>query len=568
MTDLKTSNTLYWAWQDQYNKEQEAQTLKLLLYKGEAVFKRKHDNKIVPLGRSGNHLEFLREFTVNAQESIKALSGQFAIVLWNPGSGQLIAITDHLASIPIYIRRCPENVTLSFSLNQILRKEDFSMNNISKDSLLLLFNLNFPRETRTYFKSINRVPASSVMYIGESVHKTAKYWIPGSNTVRGSKNASEYMQELDNLIRLSVKSHTPDYLPAVLISGGIDSTAIAYYVNQQQADKKLITLTGVYDDLNMSEEISHLRQVVKHLELEDHYFNCTTSNLFSENTGLAMGPQSPIWSDKLLVDKYINFLVNRGVTEVHSGIGFDNLFSGMSNTLTELIADRNFIDAFKQVVQVEQKTKAAQLLSLFKAFTRQILFQNSKKYATRKNAIPEYLQTSAKVRSRYLLDNLYQLPADNVSEGKYRHHLELLNLKLGHTLQLNSELYSERGLFFRAPLLDKALLDFFWELPCSLMFYNNQSKFLFRQVLNGKLPSNVVQRPKFIVSDMPKKGLESNAYYLNRLSHDMFLSDLGLVDEKAFRICLNHEMSESSHQFSTTLFLILCSEDWIRRYFS
>jgi asparagine synthase (glutamine-hydrolysing) len=52
------------------------------------------------------------------------------------------------------------------------------------------------------------------------------------------------------------------------------------------------------------------------------------------------------------------------------------------------------------------------------------------------------------------------------------------------------------GLEARVPLLDHKLVEFAWSLPFNMKSFENQSKWLLKQLLYKYVPNNLVDRPK------------------------------------------------------------------------
>ena len=82
----------------------------------------------------------------------------------------------------------------------------------------------------------------------------------------------------------------------------------------------------------------------------------------------------------------------------------------------------------------------------------------------------------------------------------------------------------------RVPLLDHPLVEFACGLPAKLRMHGDQTKYLLRRLLKGRLPDEVLTRPKkgFGVPLRSWFGKQLPGFFRDRLSDSRRLAEIGI----------------------------------------
>ena len=122
------------------------------------------------------------------------------------------------------------------------------------------------------------------------------------------------------------------------------------------------------------------------------------------------------------------------------------------------------------------------------------------------------------------------------------------------------------GMEVRLPLLNIELLELSWQLPWELKYRDGKSKWLLRQLLYKRVPSELIDRPKMGFSVPVRDWLRTDLReWADELLQDDSIWQLLPIDPKQPRALwqshiLGHE--DGSHRLWAVLMLLL----WARRY--
>ena len=185
------------------------------------------------------------------------LLGDFAFAIWDAGRRQLFCARDHLGVKPFYYAHRNDVFLFSNTL-ECLRQHPCVSDALDDRAIgdFLLFD-RICDTAGTAFEDIRRLPAAHSLTISPGGLKIARYWsVPtdGHIRYRDSRDYGDHFQRIFSLAvgdRLSVES------AGMMMSGGVDSTAVATMAHRLHAAGTVPALRGytfVYDRLLQDDE--------------------------------------------------------------------------------------------------------------------------------------------------------------------------------------------------------------------------------------------------------------------------------------------------------------------------
>lgn len=260
-------------------------------------------------------------------DALQHLRGMFAFCLWDSNINRLFSARDRVGEKTLYFSQLPTGVIFSTELKAIL-KYYISKPQINIKSLAEAIRYNFPIDLRnTYIEQIKRLQAGEYALVDADGIQLHTYWKKHQSKVfDGSKE--EAKQEVLRLMRESVSNCLQSDVPvAVLLSGGIDSSAIAAFARECRKDVHVITAgyKGNFD----CDEREVARRFAKEKGLIYHEVELDVSdfkNLFDEYVQYIDEPVCDVSSmSQWALYKKAKEL---GFTVLLGGIGGDELFYG------------------------------------------------------------------------------------------------------------------------------------------------------------------------------------------------------------------------------------------------
>lgn len=227
--------------------------------------------------------DIIKRFTAKGIQGLKNLEGDFSLIMYLP-SNKLIVMTSLSNQRNIYYTYYDNLFYFSSELKSLLlsgvpRDIDFSAINFFLSTMHVLSPL-------TFFKFIKRLPFASILEISPKSLHCYHYWLPPTHIK--IRNEKEALQKLFDCLILSTEKRIKAYNcnkenSAVLLSGGIDSTSLVYFVNQfvknptaytlfLKEEGKYARLASSFFDLNHNEIFISSEEFFKYFPLTNWYF--------------------------------------------------------------------------------------------------------------------------------------------------------------------------------------------------------------------------------------------------------------------------------------------------------
>jgi len=190
----------------------------------------------------------LRAYYAWGEHCVEYLLGDFAFAIWDRHLRRVFCARDHLGIRPFYYFQSGKTFVFSNTLNCVRRHPDVS----SKLSDLavadfLLFALNQDSATTT-FSDIQRVAPAHSLTVSKDRCVSRRYWsMPIDEPVYYRRN-SDYVDQFSELLRLAIRDRTRTPWMGVLMSGGLDSSALAATACQLSGHRPAVAaFTYVFD---------------------------------------------------------------------------------------------------------------------------------------------------------------------------------------------------------------------------------------------------------------------------------------------------------------------------------
>lgn len=397
------------------------------------------------------------------EQGFDKLNGMWAFAIADLPRHRMVLSRDRFSIKPLYFLQVAEGIFFGSEIKQLLpllHKRELN----TEIMLSFLAQGLLDHSPETFFRGIQRVPARSNLVISLDAYdmKEQRYWEFGRAHVDQKNSPVDTFRDLlADSVRLRLRS---DVKVGVLLSGGLDSSAIAV-VADQMGDGKLEMYSVVSKEPEYSEErFIDALTATRGLKTRKLTFQCDhVSDAIAE---VVYHSDEPFVSFSVLAQYKLFEVIKRtsDVTVLLSGQGGDEILLGYIKFfvfyLQQLVRQRAYVTAIVQFLASALRGTMIRQLAVGES-RRFLPFLNRFRRVIGKNYNFVPLSSCTDLRERQIIDiEKYSVPALT--------HYEDRN-SMAHSLEI------------RHPFLDHRIVDFLLDLPPDWKIKNGWTKYLLRQ---------------------------------------------------------------------------------------
>ncbi|HEY4481605.1 MAG TPA: asparagine synthase (glutamine-hydrolyzing) [Candidatus Brocadiaceae bacterium] len=402
----------------------------------------------------------LKAYEEYGTESFSKLKGMFAFCIWDNQEKITYLVRDHFGIKPLYIYNDDKQIIFSSELKGLLAVPDLdlSLDPIGFQDYLTFRYIQAPY---TFFRKIRRLEAGTYLKIKDGCAIQFRYWDLSYHDPYPQPELGQVKDNILDKLKKSVNSQLMGEVPVgVMLSGGIDSSTIAYFIHAIGANLKTFNIG--FPEVN---EFQYSRNVAESLGLEHIEVLITTDDLIQNFAKINFAVDEPIADPACLPLYLLCKEVKNHVTVVLSGEGGDEVFGGYPQYAHVLNSDVSYNTRFRTFLE------------------KSWYFKSSLEF----------------------LNNKY-VPPSTLRYGKYFEEQPLLNGMLAYDMKTwmsenlmmkADKILMSHSLEGRFPFLDKDLFDYVAYLPQSYKINKKRTmKWLLKEVMSPYLPDSIIKRPK------------------------------------------------------------------------
>jgi asparagine synthase (glutamine-hydrolysing) len=402
----------------------------------------------------------LRAYEVYGLDSFAKLNGMFAFCIWDNKKGEAYIVRDRAGIKPIYIYEDNTKLICCSEFKGIAAVPDteLSLNPLGIQDYV---RFRYVQAPYTLFKNVRCLEAGTFLKVKNGRATQYRYWDVDYKEPYPPIDPGAAVALLEEKFQNAVASQLMGEVPiGVLLSGGVDSSAIAHYVHSCGAD--LSTFNIGFPNLN---EFEYSRAVAKNLGLKHIEIMTTADELVQLFDEVVMALDHPIADPACLPLYRLGQELKEHVTVVLSGEGGDELFAGYTQYSFVSNSDAPYRERFRQFLE------------------RSWYFSDYEEF---------------------LVDPT--LPPTTLRYWKYFDELSLLNGMLSYDMKTwmpenlmmkADKILMAHSLEGRFPFLDNDVMAFASTLPQDYKIkHGDISKWILKKTVRHHLPAAVINRPK------------------------------------------------------------------------
>lgn len=421
--------------------------------------------------RTGSDCEtILHLYEEKGERCVEDLRGMFAFILWDKRRRRLVAARGRFGIKPLYFAHHRGAYYLSSELKAIVRGAGISPT-LDPNVVWQTLQYGYPLDPRqTAVKEIQRVLPGEYLVFEQGKIERAVYWTPPFNQAGTEERTdAELLATLDESVRIHLRSDVP---VGILLSSGLDSSAIAAIAARCGGNFSALCagFTGKFD----RDERDRARVIARHLGMPMKEIVLQTDDLITQFDELSRVCDEPV-ADPSAVAQWALYAAGRaaGFKVLLSGIGGDELYFGYG------------------------KWNAA---SLHWAATGGAAYRNPLDASSLYSLTSWLLEGTARSSFRDAAAE-HEKPAFDILAGQApgpdaMYQLLFNTFLINNCLLLTDKLSMGCSTEVRVPLVDHVLMEQVLRLPFAQRFDANVTKPVFRRILAGLLPAEVVRQPK------------------------------------------------------------------------
>ncbi len=443
---------------------------------------------------------------------VTRLQGMFAFVIWDENKKTLFLARDRFGKKPLYYTLLSDGRLLFASEMKALLVCPDVPRRINPPAVEDYFAYGYVPESKSIYSDIFKLPPGHHLSIirGRQVAKPVRYWDLTFDRAHQFRTEEQAEEELLDKLRGAVRSRLISEVPlGAFLSGGVDSSAVVAMMAETTdlVNSFSIGFTqAAFDETEYADEVAARYKTRHHKRIvsaDDFGLVGRLANIYDE----------PFADASAIPTFRVCALAREKVTVALSGDGGDELLAGYRRYRWQ---------------QTEDRVRA-----MFPAVIRGPLFRTAGRLYPKLDWAPRMFRAKATLlelaegsvdgyfRSVSMLDDDVRhrlFTSSFISELKgYRARDELaqhfreaptddslsavqyVDIKTylpGDILTKVDRASMANSLEVRAPFLDQGFARWSTSLPAHMKMRNMQGKYILKKALEGRLPRNILYRPK------------------------------------------------------------------------
>ena len=430
------------------------------------------------------------------ERCVEPLRGMFAFAIWDGPRRELLLGRDRLGIKPLYYAATADGFVFGSELKALTQSPWLSPR-LDRRGLAAYLQYGYVPDPLSILDGVTKVPPGHTLTVRSGRPASPRrYWqatahfklaaAPDSET----QAAEDLWRRIDEAVRFHMVSDVP---VGAFLSGGVDSSAVVS-IMARAAHRPIKTFSvGFRED--RYNELPHARQVAEAYGTEHHELLVEPNDL-KVLEELLSSFDEPFADSSAIPTYLVSRLARQHVKVVLSGDGGDELFAGY---------DRYVVDHRRRHLGLLGNLGLGAPLRAVSA----VLPVGGGKNTLYNLSLPRlqrYLDAISLFPRQPLSDVLADGDASRVDIAPLADHdldplsqIQDLDLKTylpGDILTKVDRMSMANSLEVRVPLLDHPLVEFACSLPPDLRFRDGKTKYLLKRALEGRVPADVLTRPK------------------------------------------------------------------------
>jgi asparagine synthase (glutamine-hydrolysing) len=443
-------------------------------------------------------------------QCLEKLRGMFALAIWDENAKTLFLARDRVGIKPVYYYLTDNFLVFASEIKAILVDPAVHCE-IAPEIIDRFLTFLYVPGDQTMLKGVCKLAPGHYLLIKDGKPEIRQYWDLGFSKPSHAPSLDDASNQLDNLLAEAIELHMIADVPVgVLLSGGVDSTAVLSYA-AERTRKEINTFTVGFSDPGVADERPYAKLAAQKFGTQHHDMTVTAADFASYMPQYIWHMEEPVCEPPAIAMYCVSKLARNYVKVLLSGEGGDEAFAGYSNYRNLL-----WLERVKDTLS-PMNGAASRGLSLANSWLHS---PRLAKYLPLMDArFPEYYYSRTSNPYRYTGNGLGRLYSSDFAQSIDREYtLEPLRRLQKHVQGLNTldamlyidtktwlpddllikadKMTMANSLELRVPLLDHKVLEFAAALPSSFKVHGFTTKYLAKKTLEKRVPRRILDRRK------------------------------------------------------------------------
>lgn len=451
------------------------------------------------------------------ERCVERLQGMFAFAIWDARTATLLLARDRLGIKPLYYFLGADLLAFGSEIRALLNVEAIQPR-LNLQALHDYLTFHYTIAPQTMIQGVLKLPPGHVLVTRDGEPRLHRYWDLDC-TRKLALPEEACVEEFYQRFRAVTRSHLMSEVPlGVLLSGGLDSTAVTAVVRELTGSRVKTFSVGFAEDGEAYDERDHARRAAAFFGTEHHEIAITRKEFANGLPNYIWSMEEPLADSASVPLYYVSELARGHVTVILSGEGSDELLGGYFRA-----ADFKGFDRARWARRIPGLVRNRLLKPLNdrligSARVRRYLELANRPLADYFQAMPLYMgrvfseeakweiygermrRSEHLTRSEDLVAEAYRKAAgfDFLDQILYVYTTQWLPDDL---LLKADKMTMAHSLELRVPFLDHTLVEFVAGLPAGMKVrrqWPNRyvTKYVLRRAFEGRIPPEILARKK------------------------------------------------------------------------
>lgn len=417
------------------------------------------------------------------KDIVNKLNGIFAFAIWDSSSKDLFIARDHFGVKPLFYTIVDDTLVFASEIKALFKYPGIQPV-LDEQSIAELFGIGPARTSGTaIFKDIYELKPASFAIFNESGLHEEKYWKLHSKVHTDSLNQTA--NTIRDYLKDSIESQLVSDVPlCVFLSGGLDSSIIAYYAANYYRKNNIgqldtFSVDYIDNDKNFQKTEFQPNSDKYYIDLMSSRLNTNHRSIFLDTPDLANSLK-----DAMFARDY------PGMADVDSSLLLfcKEVKKYATVSLTGECADEIF-GGYPWFFRLDSLTSGTFPWSIAITERQNLLNSNISSSIDLKDYI-DYRYSES-------INEVEILDTDSMETAEKRKISYLtLNWFMQTLLDRSDRMAMYNGFEIRVPFCDYRLAEYVWNIPWEMKALNGREKGLLRYAMKDILPDEIIERKK------------------------------------------------------------------------
>ena len=517
----------------------------------------------------------LKSYEEYGDQCVRGFNGMWAFAIYDFKKKRLFCSRDRMGVKPFYYSVVGKELFFSSELKAIRTVTGQTKANHHRVYQYLAYGYRMNNE-ETFFENCSELLPGTNLIVENGEISTGKYWVLAKNMYTFDREP-DYHAEFEKLFKNAVKLRYRSDVPvALLLSGGLDSSAIARVTDDMIESGELpstdihafiASFPGFEDD--ETEIARGFIKTCKHIKL--HEIRMDAQSIADGFEELMYAFDHPLFSFNTVVhNRIMKECKKKNIKVVINGQGADEAFAGYDRYISGVFLVDELLEKggrFFKEFRILNKTNGYSKKYLLSQMFKSTIDPSKSAYLRaryKERSIP-FLEGKFVNSNRKNLKTSYKF---SLKGGNLENYLldKINNQGLNTILHYEDVSSMNQSIEIRSPFMDYRLMEFAFSIPKKLKFKNGVTKVILRETIGKSLPDSITKNRVKIGFSTPFLDTmtkdEDFKNYVSKIIESESFTSKKIWDSKKLAVVISHAKNHPDFPF----WRIINLEAWSKVY--